>query len=86
MIQIEKGIPLPTVRSVNTRKKYDFGSMEVGDSFAVEVTRKRKAANIKNTLSSSSCDYAKRHKKPWKFTVRRVVENGVKKVRIWRIA
>jgi hypothetical protein len=85
MIQIEKGIPIPPKRNFLARK-YDFESMEVGDSFAVEVTRKRKAANIKNTLSSSSYDYAKRCKKPWKFAVRRVVENGVKKVRIWRIA
>lgn len=68
--KIDKGVPLPP-RSHNRR--YRFAEMEIDDS-----------AFLPNTIASGVHSRVQ-YLKPKKFTVRSVVEGGVKGVRIWRI-
>jgi hypothetical protein len=72
MIKIDKGIPIPPR---GKGPKYPFAQMSIGDSFFV--------AESKNTLSSSSCQHAKRL--GGKFSMRATVEDGVTGYRVWRI-
>lgn len=65
-IKIDKDFPLP-----ESRTKYPFGDMEVGDSFWSD--------NSREAVSSSAYSYGQRH--GMKFTVR--ITDGV--TRCWRI-
>lgn len=74
-VTIEKGVPLPA--PAGARNKYPWRTMEVGDSFFV--------ANISTggfggTLAGAAARSGHR------FTQRTVTENGVRGVRVWRIA
>ena len=72
MIEIEKGIPLPTRGAV--RRKYPWAEMEVGDSFAAKFSSAgsayatAKTGGLRNNM---------------KFTARRIEGD---EYRIWRIA
>lgn len=75
VIQVDRDIPLPPPKQQFTRK-YPFNIMAVGDSFFVPgMTRRPMASSIRH----ASCECRK-------FTTRRVIENGVSGLRIWRIA
>lgn len=71
MIKIDKGIPAP---ASGRHLKYPFAMMEIGDSFFVPTT-----------TSSNILVCAYKHR-PKRFTTRSVVENGVRGIRVWRIA
>lgn len=77
MIEIQDDIPLPTGWSGAGRPaKYPFGQMNVGNSFFMcdnEKDRARRAA-----WAYGNCNNRK-------FASRRVEENGVIGIRIWRI-
>lgn len=60
--------------------KYPFDKMGVGDSFFVAGA----VGKDRDTLRSSASSRGKRH--GMKFTTRTVTEDGVKGVRIWRVA
>lgn len=76
MIRIDKNVPIPRQRA-----KYPFRSMGVGDSFfvalgpsdVVRVAQTRLTNSAQNALGAGC------------YTVRQVVENGVKGVRVWRL-
>ena len=70
--RIEKGVEMPGLSGDATRK-YPFNQMEVGDSFAVPVSKEQSVRN-------SSFQYGKVHK--IKFSVRK--HAGA--FRCWRIA
>lgn len=80
----KKKIPIPTERGQPA--KYPFRSLvEVGDSFFFETGPERQEA-VANSISSLSSMYwptafpgAKR-----KFSFRRLIEDGVYGVRVWR--
>jgi uncharacterized protein (DUF2249 family) len=74
MIQIEKSVPLPKKEDGRKRTKFPWDSMEVGDSFFVEGT--------KRTSMSSNITQINATRAPKKFT-QRSVEGGV---RVWRVA
>lgn len=69
MGKFDKGIPIPE----STHGKYGFREMDVGDSLFIGG---KTSAEINNCYG---------HLKPRKFTSRRLEENGIKGVRIWRI-
>lgn len=73
-VKTDKGIPIPAKNTRNGLCKYPFGQMEIGDSFFSPQLK----ANYMN-------GYVQRLK-PRKFTVRTMVEGGIKGIRVWRIA
>lgn len=80
----ESNVPLP-----ETRYKYPFEELEVGDSFAVklqedipdEIARKKKLNSMRSSLSSSATMYGRRH--GIELTVRKT---GDTTFRCWRVA
>lgn len=73
-VKIEKGVPLP-----RRDGKYPFAKMEVGDSFAVEIENENTPPRV------SSYAHIGGKRLGMKFTVRSVVENGKKVIRVWRV-
>lgn len=69
---IDKNIPLPSERT----SKYPVRQLELGESFF--------APNISRTNIASSLQYAAGLGR--KFATRRVTEDGVRGLRVWRIA
>jgi hypothetical protein len=69
-IVIDNTVPIPI--KGNSAKKYPFGGMQVGDSFALPISEYSK-------LQRAAHSYGNWHKK--KFTVR----NEGETVRVWRI-
>lgn len=77
MLKIEKNVPIPDAMRFGKPRKYPFAEMDVGDSFF--------APNVGISAMAGSITYAsKRHGK--KFATRFLTENGVKGVRVWRVA
>ncbi len=74
MIKIDKGIPITGAQHGNI--KYPFDSLEVGDSFAVTV---EECPHMRSGLSRRGKELGA------KFTSRRLIENGVKVVRVWSV-
>jgi len=72
MYRIQKNIPIPAKKSAGRKQVYPFEKMEVGDSFAIPLSKAKSAAAI-------MVKYAKRT--GMKFT-KRLLD---KEVRIWRI-
>jgi hypothetical protein len=70
MITIDKNIPIPELRG--RKRLLPLGEMEVGDSFFTTATSH---ASIRTAPHL-----------PKRFTIRTVTENGVKGLRVWRIA
>ena len=77
-MKIDKGIPIPARAA---RGKYPFRDMQPGDSafFPGENLRHKQHPAYMNARN-----YVKRN--GWQITVRSVIENGVKGIRIWRVA
>lgn len=72
---IDRGVPLPPPKPLYQRK-YPFRDMRVGDSFfAPGKTRQQ----LKTSIRYATCECRQ-------FTTRRVTENGVTGLRVWRIA
>ena len=75
MIEIDKNVPLS--RSLRETKKYPWADMQVGDSFFIpqisEITRGGLYTGAQRAARI-------------KIATRRVTENGVEGVRVWRIA
>lgn len=80
--KVESGIPIPPQRSYfaprNSLKRsvYPYAEMMVGDSFLVPK------GISQGRVSGTAVAWAKRHKLPWKFAVRRMVDGNT---RCWRI-
>lgn len=74
LFPVEPGLPIPESRI--WRRKYPFKQMEVGDSFFVPG---KTIQDLKGPLNYARCDCRR-------FTTRRVTENGITGLRIWRIA
>lgn len=72
MIEIEKGVPLPTTEPVKCRK-YPYTTMEIGDSFLV-------TDRTPEAVGSSASQMGKRLNR--KFRSAKTREG----VRVWRIA
>ena len=73
-IKIDKNVPLPKLRS--PLNKYPWADMQVGDSFFIP----QDPATVRASLYSCT---------KWariKIATRRVTENGVEGIRVWRIA
>lgn len=70
MYKIEKGVPKP-----NGKMKYQFGDMEIGDSFYAHDKNRQQ-------LGSASYMYARKYAPSMKFAAR----TEGKGARIWRIA
>jgi|CryBogDrversion2_4_1035264.scaffolds.fasta_scaffold13084_2 hypothetical protein len=79
-IAIEKGIPIP-VRSARNSLIHQFPlkSMDVGDSFLVEIQHSREA---QNSLSTNIRNQAKKLKIKFKFSVFR--DPNSEHMRVWR--
>ena len=76
MFEIKKGVPMPgTVKGV---KKYEFGSMAVGDFFFVPTTNVQRT---QNSLRSSARKYRREGKK---FSMPEFTYEGVRGVGVWR--
>jgi hypothetical protein len=72
----EEGLPIPEI--VPRNNKYNLHKMGVGKHFTVE---KFDPADIQR-LRVAVCNYARRNNK--KFITRKVEEDGVWKLRVWR--
>lgn len=72
---ITAAIPIPAPRDVFVRK-YPLRDMAVGESFFVPGVHQRQ---IGASIRYATCDCRK-------FATRRVTENGVRGLRIWRTA
>jgi hypothetical protein len=73
---IESNIPIPP-RGDGSRETYPFSKMAVGDSFFAPGATTQKLAG---SFSTQRRRYGR------KFSVRTLTENGVKGVRVWRVA
>lgn len=75
--RIEKGVPFPTKAKANKHNcQYPLMSMKVMDSF---TTARSEETNLRNTVSRIE------KLSNIKFKVKRVIENGHKLMRCWRI-
>lgn len=79
---VEKGVPLPPKGISKKSSKYPYYTMEVGDSFVVEVEERN---SIKTSISYFNTVMSKKGL-PNRYDWRDVRENGVEYVRIWRVA
>lgn len=77
-IQIEKGVPVPTLNAV--RRRYPFAQMEVGDSFLVRADGQKARRARYGTVKKCAYVFTERHGAGRVFTVRQV-DDGV---RVWR--
>ena len=75
--RVEKGVPLPLSAGQKGKNKYPWYEMEVGDSFFVPGDKRGSVHNSASGIKSRTglC-----------FSCSVVTENGVKGVRVWRIA
>jgi len=71
-IKIDDGVQMPK-KQHGRPSKYPMNDLEIGQSFFVP-----------NKTCMSFAGYRPRYK-PKKFTVRSVIENGTKGIRVWRI-
>lgn len=76
MLKIEKGIPIPAPTGLS----HELGQFEIGDSAFIEVAKGKKTS----TFCAMVYNYAARSGK--EFKTRTATENGVRGVRIWRVA
>lgn len=77
---IDKGVPIPPINKAykgSTNPVYPWHRMEIGDSFFVGDART-------NIVTRMACQTSARF--PMKFTCRTLTENGVRGVRVWRVA
>ena len=74
-IKIDKNVELsPSMTGRSKKSKYPFAELEIGDSFFVEGKTAGQFGGWRN------------YHRPKKFSERTVIENGVKGLRVWRIA
>ena len=73
---IETAIELP---KPNYKEKWNFHRSEVGQSFAIPFTDEKEVTRLRTSASA----HGQRHRA--KLTTRTVYEEGVKKLRVWRI-
>lgn len=91
-IKIEKDIPISKVERPSAklkrrwrRSKYPFDKMEIDNSFFLKATEKVPARKLCMRLSSAAYHYVRRKKLDSQFTVRSVITDEAKGVRVWRI-
>ena len=77
-MKIDKHVPVPPGA---TKRKYPFGDMAPGDSVFFPGENR---ADKHHPAYMSARNYVRRN--GWQITVRSVIENGVKGIRIWRVA
>lgn len=82
-IPIEKGVPIPPACRTRVTVGYDFGSMEVGDSF-FRAVGEGVATNLQRSILAAAGHWQKKTGLRCKFTTRQLVENGVVGIRCWR--
>lgn len=75
MIKIDKGIPMPE-SGAGRKRIYPFHELAVGDSFFAPNTTH---ANVNGPAQRA------RQQTGRKFALRKVTENGVDGVRVWRV-
>lgn len=73
---VEEGIELP---KPNYKEKWNFHRLNVGDSFAIPYDDSREVIRLRTAASA----HGQRHRA--KLTTRTVIEDGVKKLRVWRV-
>jgi hypothetical protein len=73
--QVTPNVPIPA----NTRNKCPFRSMKIGSSFFAPWVNGKPLATI-------AAFAFHRTNREYSFTTRTLMENGIKGVRIWRIA
>ncbi len=78
MIDVQDGVPIPQSRGRSLRK-YPWECLNVGQSFFVPGDKQA-------SIVSAAWGWAKRQSPGARFTSRKVVENGVAGVRVWRTA
>ena len=74
MYEIEDDVPLPPIQATRERK-YRFAEMRIGQSFFVPNAKRSSLSNGMNFWSK---------KTGFKFTARKLTEDGVAGVRVWR--
>lgn len=74
--EVETNIKVPPP---NYREKWSFHRLDVGDSFAITYEDEREVVRLRTAASA----YGQRHEA--KLTTRTVYEDGVKKLRVWRV-
>jgi phenylalanyl-tRNA synthetase beta subunit len=84
MYKIEKGIPSPLTTG---KTKYPITKMEIGDSFFIECEDSEKQAKTVGSVCTIIRQYKKLHpdENIGFFVTKKVVENGVKGVRVWKV-
>lgn len=82
-IQIDKGIPIPLLSRGGGRPwRWPFREMEIGDSFSTQFKD-----GETSTKALRRVDYLYAGKRLGrKYTGRTLEENGVRVVRVWRVA
>ena len=75
--KIETSVPVPGHKGTGRKATYPLLAMNVGESFVVPF-------NLGGQLRHTAYKHASHHKR--KYTIRVVIENGVKIVRCWRTA
>ena len=75
MFEIDKNIPIPMSDRIDGNAKYPFGSMEVGDSFAIQNDKR-------TSVRLAARSWVLRRSLSWKFAVRL---DTTGQLRCWRI-
>ena len=74
-MNFDKGIPLPPKKTARAIDRHGLALMEVGDSFFVNAAQ--------TTISGVATHWG--YKLGRKYATRKVTENGVHGVRVWRV-
>lgn len=81
-IEIEKGIPIPPPGTGLRACPWPFGSMEIGDSFAIEAPPGMKIGALIWRLRSAAERWARKHQPAFRAATR--MSDDGKSVRLWR--
>lgn len=85
MIEIKKGVPVPTGKTSGGRPcRYPYTEMEIGDCFDVSVAADEKADAVVRRMRVAATGWKKRNTASCGFAVRVMDEGGQTLVRVWK--
>ena len=82
MIKVDKNIPIPAIKTKESKYDFPFAYMDINDSFLIETTKDNEVALIRSNLPHVLNRFNKQNNSNIRITTRTVPDG----IRVWRIA
>ena len=82
MIKIDKNIPIPAIKTRESKYAFPFAHMDINDSFLIKETKDNEVALIRGSLPYALNKFNKQNNSNIRITTRTVPDG----IRVWRIA